>query len=68
MLAQKDIAGYRVQLRVKHTALNIILRITVCNGAWVALLSIKTTDIVSGGVWGRRPHTLSEPTLLVNKI
>jgi hypothetical protein len=32
------------------------------------LLSIKTTDIVRGGVWGRRPYTLSEPTSLVNKI
>ena len=31
-------------------------------------LSLKTTDIVSGGAWGRRPHTFSEPTLLVNKI
>ena len=31
-------------------------------------LSLKTTDIVSGGAWGRRPHTLSEPTLLVNNI
>jgi hypothetical protein len=29
-------------------------------------LSVKTTDIVSGGMWGRRPHTLSEPTMLVN--
>ncbi len=31
-------------------------------------LSLKTTDIVSGGAWGRRPHTLSEPTMLVNNI
>ncbi len=31
-------------------------------------LSVKITDIVSGGVWGRRPHTLSEPTMLVNNI
>lgn len=30
------------------------------------LFSNKTTDIVIGGVWGRRPHTLSEPTLLVS--
>jgi hypothetical protein len=26
----------------------------------VVLLSIKTTDIVSGGAWGRRPHTLNQ--------
>ena len=31
-------------------------------------LSLKTTDIVSDGAWGRKPHTFSEPTLLVNKI
>jgi hypothetical protein len=30
------------------------------------LFSNKTADIVSGGVWGRRPHTLSEPALLVS--
>jgi hypothetical protein len=28
----------------------------------------KTADIVSGGAWGRRPHTLSEAPLLVSKI
>ena len=30
------------------------------------LLLVKTADIVSGGAWGRRPHTLSEPALLVS--
>jgi len=30
------------------------------------LLLAKTADIVSGGAWGRRPHTLSEPALLVS--
>ena len=30
------------------------------------LLAVKTTDIVSGGAWGRRPHTISEPTMLVS--
>ena len=32
----------------------------------IFLLFIKTTDIVSGGVWGRRPHTFSEPTSLAS--
>ena len=32
------------------------------------LFLIKTTDIVSDGAWGRRPHTFSELTLLVNKF
>jgi len=31
------------------------------------LLMVKATDIVGGGVWGRRPHTLSKPTLLVSR-
>ena len=35
---------------------------SVMKGKKVILLSSKTTDIVSGGVWGRRPHTFSEPT------
>jgi hypothetical protein len=30
------------------------------------LLSVNTTDRVSGGVWGRRSHTTSEPTLSVS--
>jgi hypothetical protein len=30
------------------------------------LLLDKTADNVSGGAWGRRPHTLSEPALLVS--
>jgi hypothetical protein len=29
-------------------------------------LSLKTTDIVSGGAWGRRPHTFSESTMLIS--
>ena len=30
------------------------------------LLSVKTTGIAGGGVWGRRSHTDSEPTLLAS--
>jgi len=30
-------------------------------------LSVKTTDIVSGGVWGHRPHTFSKSTLLMSR-
>jgi hypothetical protein len=38
------------------------------NDLWIKpdLLLDKTADIVSGGAWGRRPHTLSEPALLVS--
>ena len=32
------------------------------------LLPVKTTDEVSGGVWGRRPHTFGETTLLLSYI
>jgi hypothetical protein len=28
------------------------------------LLTNKTTNIVSGGAWGRRPHTADEATML----
>jgi hypothetical protein len=31
-----------------------------------SLFMDKTTDIVSGGAWGRRPHTLGEATLLLS--
>ena len=30
------------------------------------LLPVKTTDEVSGGVWGQRPHTFGEATLLLS--
>ena len=30
------------------------------------LIQVKSTDIVSGGVWGRRPHSFSKPTLLAS--
>lgn len=30
-------------------------------------LSVKTTDNVSGGAWGRRPHTFGASTLLISQ-
>ena len=38
------------------------------SGVFRFYLSVKTTDIVSGGEWERRPQTLSEPTMLVNNV
>ncbi len=49
-----DFLGYTFRARV------------VKNRKRNTLFTDKTTDIVSGGAWGRRPHTLGEATLLLS--
>ena len=39
----------------------------ICDLHTSIYLSLKTTDNVSGGAWGRRPHTFSASTMLISR-